>query len=127
MTNEHQATDSPPRALRAIAADAPRFWEWGRVFYNAVLLAIVAVYFVAGFPGSWRSLSVNLFLFIFVMAVLANVLYCLAYVADVLVQLAGLRPAWGRWRWLLLLIGTATAGIITRLFSMGMFSHGYLE
>jgi hypothetical protein len=127
VTNEQQATDSPPRPLRAIAADALRFWEWGRVFYNSVLLAIVAVYFVAGLPGSWRSLSLNLLLFIFVMAVVANVLYSLAYVADVFVQLAGLRPAWGRWRWLLLLIGTTTAGIITRFFSMGMFSHGHID
>jgi len=29
-------------------ADALRFWERGRVFYNGVLLAIVVSHFVAG-------------------------------------------------------------------------------
>jgi hypothetical protein len=42
-------------------------------------------------------------------AVLANVLYCTAYAADLLVQLSDYQAAWRRHRWLLWAAGTAFA------------------
>ena len=125
MTSDLPAPKDPSAvSIRSIAADALRFWERGRVFYNAVLLVVVVAYFVAGLPDSRRALDVNWLLSTFLAAVIANVLYCLAYVADVFVRVSGLHRAWSRARWVLLFIGTATAAIITRFFSIEMFLHG---
>ena len=60
----------------------------------------------------------------FVLAVLANLCYCAAYIADVFAQFSGFRLAWIRWRWLLLTVGILFAGIITRFFALGFFSLG---
>jgi hypothetical protein len=45
-----------------------------------------------------RKLSVNLFLGLFFMAVLANVCYCAVYIADLFVQFSGLHTAWAKGR-----------------------------
>ena len=58
---------------------------------------------------------------LFVLAVLANVAYCAAYLGDVFVQISGFREGWLRWRWLLFVVGTAFAAAITRFFSIGFF------
>jgi len=112
--------------LREIGADAVRYWERRRLIYNAILILIVGWYFVAGLPSSREHAGFNLFLVLLVLGVVANVLYCLAYVADVFVQLSAVRHAWLRWRWVLFVIGTATAAIMTRFFAMNAFStwHG---
>ena len=48
--------------------------------------------------------------------------YCAAYVADLFVQLSGLREVWLRWRWALLTIGIAFAAVLAHFFSLDMFS-----
>jgi hypothetical protein len=108
--------------LREIGADTVHYWERRRLIYNAILILIVGWYFVAGLPSSREHAGFNLVLVLLVLGVVANVLYCLAYVADVFVQLSAVRPAWLRWRWALFGIGTATAAIMTRFFVMGAFS-----
>ncbi|MFI5185072.1 MAG: hypothetical protein ACHQNV_11770 [Vicinamibacteria bacterium] len=82
---------------------------------------IVAGYFVAELPESREHAGLNLLLVFFVLAVLANVLYSLAYVVDVFVQLSSLRQHWLRWRWGLFALGTVTAAILTRFVAMGAF------
>ena len=49
--------DAP--TLREYATDAIKFWERVRIFYNLVLAAIVMGYFVAGYPTSKATLSLN--------------------------------------------------------------------
>jgi energy-coupling factor transporter transmembrane protein EcfT len=55
------------------------------------------------------------------LAVLANIAYSAVYVADVFIQFSGFRTSRLRWRWLLLLVGFAFAGVLTHFFSNGMF------
>jgi hypothetical protein len=112
-------TDIP---LRDLLSNAIGYWERGRLVYNAVLVFIVAFYFFSGWPASKASLTLDLWLSIFLLAVLANVAYCAAYVVDVFAQLSSLRDAWLRVRWVLFLVGLAFAGVITRFFSLGFFS-----
>jgi len=101
---------------------ALRFWEPRRVLYNLVLGAVVFCYFLAGGSWSWMIVSsLNFLLIFFILAVLANVCYCAAYVVDVFVQFSGYQSAWGRWRWLLWILGTAFAAAITRFFVMWLF------
>jgi hypothetical protein len=109
-------------SLRERITEAIRYWEPRRLVYNAVLGAIVLIYFVAGYPGSRQALHVDQMLVLFLLAVLANVAYCTAYIADVFAQTSGLRDEWRKYRWLLFAIGVAFAGVITRFFAIGFFS-----
>src|SRR3970040_2086482 len=87
------------------ATNSIRYWEPRRLVYNGVLVLVVVVYFAAGLPGSRDALSVDRGLMLFHLAVIANVLYCFAYVPDVFVQLSSLRAAWLRSRLIVFLIG----------------------
>jgi hypothetical protein len=107
--------------LREYATDAIKFWERGRVIYNIVLTAIVAAYFIAAYPSSKAMFSLDFVLSLFLLAVVANVVYCAAYVVDIFAQLSGFREIWRRCRWLLFAIGTTFAAIIARFIAMGMF------
>jgi hypothetical protein len=107
--------------LRDYATDAIKFWERWRLLYNLALTCIVAAYFVAGYPNSKAALSLNFVLSLFLLAVVANIAYCAAYLVDIFAQMSGFREVWQRARWLLFVIGTTFAAIITRFIAMGMF------
>ena len=107
-----------------LASDALRYWEPRRVLYNIVLLLVVAVEFFVRWPTSKVGLNADTGFVCFILAVLANVAYCAAYGVDLFVQFAGLRAAWGRTRWVLLLVGTAFAAAITHFFTEGLFEGG---
>jgi hypothetical protein len=111
-------------ALRDYATDAVKFWEPRRLIYNLVLTAVVVIYFVISYPLSRASLSLDFCLGLFLLAVVANVAYCAAYIVDLFVQSSGFRGLWQQYRWLLFAIGTTFAAIITRFVAMGMFQHG---
>ncbi len=109
--------------IRDALTDAIRYWELRRIAYNAILVAIVAVVFVTQWPGSGASLSADVAQTLFLLAVLANVAYCAAYVVDVVAQYSGFVATWKRYRWVLFAIGVIFASIIARFFAAGMFSH----
>ena len=111
-------------SLRDYATDAIKFWEPRRVIYNLVLAAIVIIYFGVGYPASKASVSIDLLLGLFILAVVANVAYCAAYLVDIFAQASGFRETWQRYRWLLFVIGTTFAAVITRFVAMGMFHPG---
>jgi hypothetical protein len=94
--------------VKDIITDSLRYWEPRRIAYNAVLALVVAGSFCYYQPPlavlTW-PLAIGLLL----AAVLANVLYCAAYAADLLVQLSDYQPAWRRHRWMLWVAGTALA------------------
>jgi len=113
--------NSRPR-FRELTADSIKYWEPRRILYNAVLAIIVLGYFAAAWPASKAIISLNSILILFLLTVLANICYCAVYVIDVFVQLSGLRDLWLRRRWLLLLVGTAFAAILTRFIAMAAFS-----
>ena len=107
--------------LSGFAANGLRYWEPRRVIYNGVLAAVVLIHFLAAWPGSRDKLSLDLALGVFFLAVLANVAYCAAYLADLFVQFAGLHEAWRRGRIILLTVGILFAATITHFFAKGMF------
>jgi hypothetical protein len=102
-------------------ANAIRYWEPRRILYNALLAAIVILHFVKGLPGSKTVLQFNSILLLFVLAVLANVAYCAAYVPDVFAQMSSLRESWLRYRWVVLVVGLSFAAVLTHFWSLGMF------
>lgn len=109
-------------AMRNNVSNAIRFWEPMRVAYNVVLAAIVAFYFVKGFPASKQSATVDGFLLLVLLAVVANVAYCSVYLVDVFVQFSAYRDFWRKNRWILFVIGLLFAAILTRFLAMGMFA-----
>jgi hypothetical protein len=111
--------------LRESFTDAIRFWEPRRLIYNLVLSAVVILYFIIDYPASKAVLSLDFVLGLFLLAVIANIAYCAAYLPDVFVQASGFRELWQRARWLLFAIGTTFAAIITRFVVMGMFGVGH--
>lgn len=110
--------------IRERATEAIKFWEPMRIFYNIVLVAIVLVYFKLGLPRSREYVSTNGISLLIVLAVLANVAYCAAYVADMFAQISGFREQWRTVRWGLFATGLLFAAILTRFFAMGMFGVG---
>lgn len=107
--------------VREVFTDAIRYWERRRVLYNAVLLVVVSAVFLYYLPAASEKISLNLLLQFFLLAVLANVLYCAAYIVDFVAQFSGFRATWQRYRWILLVVGMAFASTIARFVSMGAF------
>ena len=108
--------------FRDYLTDAIKFWEPWRLLYNLALAAIVIIYFVIGYPASKQLVTMDFCLILFLLAVVANVLYCAAYVVDIFAQASGFRDVWIRSGKLLFIIGTLFAAIITRFIAMGMFT-----
>jgi hypothetical protein len=93
--------------------DDIKYWEPRRIAYNLVLAAIVLGWIVFTWPHFRSEFSWPSVLAVFVLAVLANVCYCAAYVVDVLVQYSAFRDLWRRRRWALWVVGVIFAGVIT--------------
>jgi len=110
--------------LRDYVTDAIKFWERWRLVYNLTLAAIVIIHFAAGYPTTRATLSVDLALGLFLLAVVANIAYCAAYIADIFAQASGFRELWQRGRWLFFAIGTTFAAIITHFVATGIFHPG---
>src|ERR1051325_232844 len=113
------AENSEPRLalaerLREAVTDALRYWEPRRVPYNLMLSAIVIGYFIAGLPQSRAVVSFDTVFALFILAVIANICYCAAYVADVFVQVSGFRQVWLQSRWIVFAVGMIVAAIFTR-------------
>jgi hypothetical protein len=107
--------------LSTYVANALRYWEPRRLIYNAVLASVVLAHFFLAWPASREKVSLDFFLGLFILAVLANVAYCAVYLADLFVQFSGLDAAWRLGRVVLLIVGTAFAATITHFVSQGFF------
>jgi hypothetical protein len=95
--------------FRALLVDAIRFWELRRIFYNLALSAVVVAWLVVTWPHFRPALTLtSLFLF-FILALLANVCYCAAYLVDIPLQHSALAAIWRRRRWVLFVGGTLFA------------------
>ena len=94
--------------MKNIVTDSLRYWEPRRIALNAVLGLVVVGSFFYYQPSpaalGWQPLIGLLFA-----AVLANVVYCAAYAADLLIQLSDYQTVWRRYRWLLWAAGTTLA------------------
>jgi len=110
------------QSFQEFVTDAIRFWEPLRVAYNLVLGAIVLIYFAMGYPASKTSVTFDGVLLVILLAVLANVAFCAAYIPDVFAQASGYRETWRKVRWVLFAVGLLFASILTRFWAMGMFA-----
>jgi hypothetical protein len=108
--------------LQGRITEALRYWEPRRIIYNAVLGVIVISCFVINYPQSKRTMNTNELLVLFLLAVLANVAYCAAYIPDIFALSSGFAPLWRKYRWVLFLVGVTFAGVITRFFAIGFFA-----
>ncbi len=107
--------------LSGYVANGLRYWEPRRLLYNGVLAIVVLAHLLLAWPGAREKISFDLALGVFFLAVLANVCYCVAYIADIFVQFSGLDRAWRTGRVVLLVVGTAFAATITHFFAKGFF------
>lgn len=116
---------------REIATDLLRYWEPRRLVYNAALVVVCVVQFVTYLPGSRAAFTWDAALVGFLLAVVANVLYCAAYLADGFVQYTPFRTVWLRIRWLLFALGVAFATVLTHFIAKAYFcavaQSGYNE
>ena len=94
---------NPRRGMR----EAVEFWEWRRIWYNAILIAIVALWVVLTWPHFRPAMNLSALGKMCVLAVLANLCYCAAYVAELLMQPALPHTSWRRVR-----IGLFVAGML---------------
>src|SRR5689334_9116926 len=88
--------DMTETTARAALSDAIRYWEPRRILYNFALLGVVATLYFTNLPESRANISTDSLQVLFVLAVLANVAYCAAYIVDVVAQLSSFRPTWFR-------------------------------
>jgi hypothetical protein len=116
-------TSDPITAVtfRDSLSSAVRYWEPRRLAYNGALLIVVVGAFIAGLPASRAVVSAAPVLVMFILAVLANVAYCAAYIPDLALQHTSFREVWLRFRWTLMTIGTLMACAVAYLFVAGMF------
>jgi len=72
--------------LQDYATEAIRYWEPRRLFYNLLLVAVVAITFWLNLPSSRAAMTIDSVLWLLLLAVVANITYCAAYVVDLFVQ-----------------------------------------
>lgn len=113
MNRHDSLPSSHPVELRGILSDAMGYWERRRIIYNFLLVAVVLIWIAGTWPHfrsafTWSSLGALL-----VLAALANLCYCAAYLADLPMQHSSFRALWRRWRWGLWVIGTLFAILFT--------------
>jgi hypothetical protein len=93
-------------------ADAIRYWEPRRVVYNLILIAVTVAWVVGTWPHFRPALTLSSLPPMSVLALLANVCYCAAYVVDVAMLHSSLASVWRRRRWILWSTGTIFAMVL---------------
>ena len=93
-------------------ADAARFWERQRIWYDAVLCAFVVLWVGFTWPHfrpalNWVALGEML-----VLALLANLCYCAGYVAELFMQPLFAQTYWRRIRWTAWVVGMLLAALL---------------
>jgi hypothetical protein len=111
------------QTLRETLTGAIRYWEPRRLIYNFVLAAVVLACFGLNYPISKSAVSFDFVLVLFLLAVLANVAYCAAYLVDIFASASGYREQWWKNRWIVFTIGVLFAAILTRFFALGFFGR----
>ena len=92
--------------------EAARFWERGRLLYNAILTAIVLLWLVLTWPHFRPSLTLGAFEALVVLALIANLCFSAAYIAEIFLETLLPSARWRRFRQALWLLGTLFAVVI---------------
>ncbi len=103
--------------------EALRFWEVGRLTYNLTLIVVSGVVLLLkGFE--WSDLP-WIAPWLFVLGLIANVLYCVAYPVDLFVQASDFRVLWRKLRYGLWFLGTMIATLLAFMVLGGFGVLGY--
>lgn len=113
MSASTSVPSSQPVEPPGVVADAFGYWERRRIVYNLLLAAVVMIWIVATWPHFRPAFTWGDIFALLVLALLANVCYCAAYIADLPMQNSPLRDSWRRWRWSLFVVGTLFAIVFT--------------
>lgn len=89
--------------------EAGRFWEPRRLLYNLLLFGVVVIWVVSSWPHFRPAMNLEGLGVAMVLGLLANVCYCAAYFAEILIHNATSRAAWNRQRWAIWVVGTLLA------------------
>lgn len=108
---------------RVHVTDAIKFWERGRVIYNVALIAVSMAVLIR--MGVEARTPVEIGMTLLFLAVIANLLYCVAYPIDLLVQASDFRGVWRTIRWGLLAFGTLVAAVLAYLTLGGPYVFGF--
>ena len=100
-------THTPVQSVGIDWKDSLRFWESGRLLYNGAQLLLTMVMLL--FSGSRSQFFLPHLGDYWAFAVVANILYCAAYVPEVLLHLFRFGPCLQPARWVILLGGIAFA------------------
>jgi len=112
---------SKAMTLSTYITAAIKYWEPRRLVYNFVM-ALIVLYYAAPVALQERGFSwIPGILALFVLAVMANILYCAAYPVDIFIQMSDFKEIWMKFRWLLFLLGLALASIFTWFLCQGIF------
>ena len=98
-------SESSRKGLR----DAARFWEPRRLLYNLALFGVVLAWVAKTWPHFRPAMTLESLGIMTVLALLANLCYCAAYVAEILIQNGTSTPSWNRQRWAVWVVGTLLA------------------
>ena len=83
-----------PPPFRDLFYDSARFWEYRRIFYNAALVLVVALWVILTWPHFRLMLQWNSLLLMVVLGLIANLCYCAAYAIDVPLLNSSAERAW---------------------------------
>jgi hypothetical protein len=107
MTPDHPiAADEP---VHFSIRNAARFWEPRRLIYTAALTSTALFWLFKDWTHFRPALSWYFLGVITVLALLANLCYCAAYLADVVIQNVLLNSRWNHSRWAIFTLGTLFA------------------
>jgi len=86
-------------------SSALRFWERGRMLYNAVLTVIVLLWVTLTWPHFRPAMTLGSLEVMVLLALLANVCYCTAYIVEFFMQALLPEASWRRFRQTLWVLG----------------------
>lgn len=89
--------------------EAARFWEPRRLLYNLLLFGVVVIWVAKTWPHFRPAMTLEVLGIMTVLALLANLCYCAAYLTEILIQNATSSTAWNRQRWAIWVVGTLFA------------------
>jgi hypothetical protein len=92
-------------------AGAVGFWERRRITYNLLLAMVFLVWMIATWPLLRDAFSPVHLAQLAVLALIANILYCAAYVAELFSNNLA-ESNWQRWRWAIWIVGTLLAILV---------------
>jgi hypothetical protein len=105
--------ESAPPPFREVLTDAIRFWELWRLLYNILLCLVVVAWVALTWPHFRPAMTLQSLLLLAILALIANLCYCVAYLIDIPVQRwAPGTGFWKRQRWALWSIGTLFAIVL---------------